>query len=150
MNQLVRRANLGSDQGRAFKSVVWQLMQSRIRTLQDYRRVPPILWETCASRLGPNIDPLKPKFMLRAFVDELGPSKELGALLSLAFGSQEQPRPDDAIALHLISDALGRLHKVLKDHPDDIGVLTGGTISKKSIRKFVPPFSEYEEWLFRT
>ena len=149
MNQLVRRAKLRPDGGRVLKSVVWQNTQSSVRTLLDYRRVPSILWENCASIFGSNIDPLKHKFMLRAFVEEFKESKELGALLTLAFGSEEQPRPDEAIALQLISDALRPFHKVLLDHSDDLKALTGGTFSKESIRDIVPPFSEYEEWLFR-
>ena len=91
---------------------------------------------------------IKPKFMLRQFVDEIPACKDQGILIATAYGPMIVPSPSATEILKSLEFAYGLLHVELTKCLLELDVLTDNEISREMISKFCPPYIQYEDWLF--
>lgn len=92
--------------------------------------------------------PIKPKFMLRQFVDEIPPCKDQGILIATAYGPMIAPPLSAAEILKSLEFAYAKLHVQVTKWSPELNVLTDNEISSAMIAKIVPPYVQYEDWLF--
>jgi hypothetical protein len=92
--------------------------------------------------------PIKPKFMLRQFVDEIPSCKDQGILIATAYGPMISPRPSTAEILKSLEFAYAKLHVQVTKWSPELDILTDNEISAAMIAKIVPPYVQYEDWLF--
>ena len=91
---------------------------------------------------------IKPKFMLRQFVDEIPPCKDQGILIATAYGPMVEPRPSGSEILKCLEIAYSLLHVELTKRSHELEILTDYEISGAMISSFVAPYVQYEDWLF--
>ena len=147
MKELFRRMGSQSD----FETIAtraWLALRNEAVVTDDYRRVATILWHSFVGSRTSIIQSVKPKFMLRQFVDEIPTCKEKGILISLAYGPITMWPSSDSEMLHSISESYPLLHAELKGRSSDLHVLTDREISTLTVSAIFPPFAQYEHWLF--
>ena len=95
------------------------------------------LWAECEKIYGSPIHPLKQKFMLRQFTDEMKSSERLGVVKALAFNwpcNQCAATPTVTKEIRSIFDAgLLELSQVLFDRCDSLSECTDMAIDEKSV-----------------
>lgn len=121
-------------------------LQDGARTLQDPLGFPALFWQVCTGEGGGEVEPLKAKFMLRLFVDEL-PASEARGVLRLHYGSLGEAPADDRERLRLLALAYPHLHHEVLRHRKDLEVLTDGVLSPELLDNLKPPFAIYDRWL---
>jgi hypothetical protein len=92
---------------------------------------------------------LKPKFMLRQFIDDLPSGEPRGVLRAFAY--DHGPDPRDAIAIEgraLLQQAYPQLHAVLWRNRKDLERRTDGTLAVTSKQPGDAHLAKYEHWLF--
>ncbi len=130
------------------QTAIWQLVRDNTRNMTDYQRFCAVLWNICRREIGSAAayGALRPKFMLRQFIDEMPPSDERGTLRTTAFGLAGTL--SDRETLDSLARAFPILHQQLLSKRDDLKSLTDGEMTPESIEKFTAPFAEYRHWLF--
>jgi len=133
---------------------IWQLVWDQARTFSNYRRFCGVFWDICLRQFGQfgNAAPLaalRPKFMLRQFVDELDNSDARGLLRGWAYSKQENMLVGKEV-LDGLTDAFGVLHRRVLRRLDDLSLLTDGEITPAMARNIQPPYLEYRRWLFKS
>jgi len=117
-------------------------------TVRDHREFSRWFWEACSQHFPGDIAPLKVKFMLRPFVDELPSQPERDALLTRVYGDRTRPRTDDRALDDLLEPACDLLHQQLLQHAPDLDVLTDGEMPRESLEGITSPFEFYVGLLF--
>lgn len=154
MFQLFIRANgeetLDSEIWKNLQTIVWLSVGDGIRTTRDPRHFTRVLWNVYVKRLDSeaSVESLKPKFMLRQFIDEMPSSDERGVLRAMAYGWGGAPSQSGKELLHLIQLSLPILHDQLLLHASDLDALTDGALTESLVRSFSEPYDEYRTWLF--
>lgn len=130
------------------QTAIWQLARDNTRNMTDYHRFCAVLWNISLSEIGSvaTYVALRPKFMLRQFVDEMPSSDERGTLRATAFG--RAGTLSDRETLDSLERAFPILHQQLLSRGKELKSLTDGEITWEKIRDFEEPFAEYRHWLF--
>jgi len=132
---------------------VWIELQGKATTARDPRRFSTCLWEI-QQRRGATLDDLKPKFMLRQFVDELPDGEARGALKLLVYSADasssspkgwSQRRKE---AARMVKKGYTLLHEQVSARANDLEILTGGQLNTGMIGEIGFPYTQYDEWLF--
>ena len=134
---------------------IWQLMNDSARTISNYRRFCGVLWDISLAQLGQfgnvaSFTSLRPKFMLRQFVDEMTSSDARGVLRVSAFGEAEGTKLAGKELLDSLKVAFSLLQLQMLSRTDDLSALTDGEITAEMVRSFEEPFLEYRRWLFES
>jgi hypothetical protein len=147
MDQLFQRmgsnGNFGTAVGKA-----WYIVRTSALKIRDHRVFSTTLWCAFVASATPETQVLKPKFMLRQFVDEIPSCMEQGVLIAMAYGPRHTTAPSGSEILRGLSISYGLLHAELKKRSSDLSILTDGEISGVTIAAMNPPFVRYEQWLF--
>jgi len=149
--QILRRIGVPQEQLPGAVAEVWQLAQTAVRTSLDPRRVPEALWTACSSAVRPGAaagvaEALKPKLMLRAFVDEIPSSDERGVLRSLAYNFGPLPPQRSRETENTFRGALGLLHEQVLRRAGELEILSDGALSPEQVATFSA--QQYIDWLF--
>ena len=126
---------------------IWYKLQHAATTMQNHRDFSITLWMIYL-RHGNEISELKPKFMLRQFVDEMPAGDERGALRSQAYKRQATLSTDDHEVAKMVYRAYPILHEQVLDFSSDLLRLTGETLKPEEIAILKPPYMRYHDWLF--
>jgi len=125
----------------------WWTVRDESTKTDDYRRFATILWHAFVGSKKLDVASLKPKFMLRQFVDEIPTCKQQGMLIALAYGPITT-WPSDSEMLEGLTQSYSFLHLELTKRSGELHVLTDGEISYLTVSAIFPPFALYEHWLF--
>ena len=133
---------------------VWHTFQDRASTTRDPRLFSICLWEVqrnCGVNIS-QISQLKPRLMLKQFVDEMPREEPRAALIALAYGMNVNADEVSLEMARLVKRAYHVLHAHVewRSHVEDLDLLTGTMLSKAAVGNFAPPFVQYHEWLFQT
>lgn len=123
-------------------------------TLRDYRLFSPTLWETYKN-LDVEVNELKPKFMLRQFVDEIPETEPRTTLLLMRYlGGVHALTAVDGGVRKVLERAYALLHQQVESYcrgtagpSDDLERLTAGVFVCEHISGLQPPYRQYHEWL---
>lgn len=126
---------------------VWIEVQGRALMTRDPRRFSTCLWEI-QRRCGATIDELKPKFMLRQFVDEMPDGEPRAALKLLAYSYQVTWPAAGKEAARMIKEGYASLHSRVCARTDDLELLTGGVLNAGMLGELGSTYSQYHQWLF--
>ncbi|HJW95480.1 MAG TPA: hypothetical protein VJ901_17820 [Thermoanaerobaculia bacterium] len=161
IGQMVRRAAggtaLSQDSIQRFGGGVFLQFPPQIGTLEDSRRFSVVLWKLVDARLNAQFGssgaaaaaPLKPKFMLRQFIDDLPDGEARGVLRSLAYIADDDPSDEAAIeARALLQDAYHQLHQVLWRNRKNLALRTDATISVTRKQPHPADLANYAQWFF--
>jgi hypothetical protein len=146
--QMLRKSGKRDEELRNSVAAIWIESQDRSRTLQDYKGFPAILWEAYASQVSRPATLVKPKFMLRIFVDEMAPSDARGILKDRAYDKNAINKETGNEMLEQLSGGYSALHEQLLRRASDLEVLTDGEIALSLVQNLKEPFLQYERWLF--
>ena len=126
---------------------VWQATLDQMRGTRDYRVLSSIVWNAAEAQAGLHQPVLKPKLMLRQFVDEMPDGDERGAIRVLAYGHSGTEPPGREV-LRLLSSGYAVLHTQLIMHIQELDILTDSLFSPELIQRIGSSYVQYEEWLF--
>lgn len=129
---------------------VWYKIISMPSLRREHRLFSVYLWEVLAD-YGAGIDLLKPKFMLRQFVDQMPAGEPRAALRLLVYERTISPAEVSVSAARLVKGAYLVLHHQVRQQglAGDLELLTGGVLSKEVVETFRVPFAQYHNWLFQ-
>lgn len=129
---------------------VWYRLISKPSLRRQHRLLSVLLWEVLGD-YGASVELLKPRFMLRQFVDQMPPGEPRAALRLLAYERTISPEELSPNTTGLVRRAyLGLHHQVRQQElAGDLEGITGGVLSSESVQKFGPPFKQYHKWLFQ-
>lgn len=127
---------------------VWRRVQIAVVKMEDCRRFSGVLWDIHIE-LGPDIRALRPKFMLRQFVDEMPDSSPRTALRVLAYGGQYEPADVTFESMRYEWEAYTMLHKQVLARLDELKILTADELSPDHLLSLEKPEFQYHLWLFR-
>lgn len=148
MSQLLQRMQSGED-FRLAVARTWEYVGEVAVTMADPKEFCSYLWHAfVGTERQSKAQSLKPKFMLRQFVDEVPSCKDLGVLIAMAYGPTVSVSLSSDEILNCLSHTYPLLHFELERRSPDLLVLTDGEISSATIPKIVAPFVQYETWLF--
>jgi hypothetical protein len=125
----------------------WLTTVDEMRVTRDYRLFSRIVWRAATAQAGVHPNALKPKLMLRQFVDEMPDCDQRGALRAVGYGEDVAEARAQEI-LRLLSSGYSILHDQLLRHSEELDVLTDSLFSTEIIKQFGEPYVQYEEWLF--
>ncbi|HKO99607.1 MAG TPA: hypothetical protein VJU86_21700 [Pyrinomonadaceae bacterium] len=148
MVQMLRRASIVDQRSIRF---VWSIARRRVLSTSDERTLAKILWDAyCEQAGGSSVlwDSLKPKFMLRQFIDEMQEKEERGVLRSLAYGGTGHT-PSTTEGFEMFNTALQSLHYQLLNHSSILHILTDNTVTSADVKGFHPPYVQYSDWLIK-
>jgi hypothetical protein len=148
--QIFRRAGEPEQRLEQRLDDAWQQVLGEVRSLSDPRHIPSLLWRASSSPAAARVAPLKPKLMLRVFVDEIPDSDERGILRGLAYGGPCSSPLASRETLDLLARAVAALHLQLLRHADELEALSDGVLCPARISLLSPPYRQYEEWLFQS
>lgn len=115
---------------------------------RDHREFPKWFWRACEQNLPGHISPLRGKFMLRPFVDELPDRRKRDVLLSSAYGVRTQPPIGRAEFDEGLEPACLLLHQQLLQRGADVSVLTDDVLSPAVLEGVTSPLEFYTKLLF--
>ena len=147
-HQLLRKSGVDSTAIKPTISAIWVSCQDRLLTLNESKRFSQVLWESYVSIVGAEINGLKPKFMLRQFIDEMPSSDERGILMDRAYDKNAINQDSGAEVLNKLTNSYPILHEQLIRHGKDLRILTDREITQVVVSSIKPPFVQYEQWLF--
>lgn len=126
---------------------VWMEVQGRSLMTRDPRRFSTCLWEI-QRRVGATIEDLKPKFMLRQFVDDMPDAEPRATLKLLAYSFQAQWPAAGKEAVRMVKQGYASLHEQVRARTDDLEILTGGVLNAGMLGDMGDPYVRYHQWLF--
>jgi hypothetical protein len=148
MGQLFQRMGSDGNFGEVVQKAWYGVRASTVK-MADHRVFSTTLWFSfVTSAQLQEAQPLKPKFMLRQFVDEIASCKEQGVLIAMAYGPRATSRPSGDEILHNLSAAYVLLHAEVTRCSSDVRTLTDGEILSSTVANMAAPYVRYEEWLF--
>jgi hypothetical protein len=133
--QVLQRGGLGGGQWVTSMPLLREHLRTQATGARDYRSVAPMLWDGLERRVpsAHKIEPLKAKFMLRQFVDEIKTSAHRETLIYMAYdATQHGP---DAPSEELVKQAYKHLYRVLKRYEPSLGLMTAGALSPKVLEE---------------
>lgn len=146
--QMLRKSGKREEELRNSVAAIWIATQDSSRMLQDYKGFPTILWEAYVSQVSLPVTSVKPKFMLRLFVDEMAPSDSRGILKDRAYDKNALNKESGKETLEQLLGGYSALHEQLLRRASDLEVLTDSEIALLVIKDLKEPFLQYERWLF--
>jgi hypothetical protein len=147
--QIFERSGVSAGDYEEKTDAILEVLRDKVLQLQDYRYYPESFWRACAvETAGVNhLAPLKHKFMIRPFVDEITSPLERDALLTRAYRSNGRRPADDEFEA-VIDNACTLLHQVMQG-AEHVSILTGGVFTPELLGAITSPLEQYTEWLFR-
>jgi len=149
MLQMLRKANIADDTS---VRLIWSLVRTKAILARDKWAFPRVLWESYKEKANVDdsmISLLRPKFMLRQFVDEIENSAHRDVLRALAYGSGNGSGAFPKETFNMFNLALVSLHKELLQQSSFVDHMTDGTLRAGEIKTFKKPFVEYRDWLIK-
>lgn len=127
----------GSYAGDLFCPVLWKAMQHDLESRGLFADLKAM-------------EPLKPKFMLRQFVDEMPATHRRGVLATAAFGERNgQPAINfGRETLHQLDEAYEELHAAIMRNKTRLARATDAAITEQVLSGQRTPRELYETWLF--
>jgi hypothetical protein len=147
LRELFRRAGMEEKLVPEATVAVWQSTLDQMRGARDHRVFSSIVWHAAEAQAGLHQPAVKPKVMLRQFVDEMPDGDERGAIRVLAYGHAGSEPPGREV-LRLLSSGYGILHLQLIMRIHELDVLTDSLFSAELIQQMGSSYVQYEEWLF--
>jgi hypothetical protein len=143
---------LTNSQWEQIQDTVWLLVGDELRTMSDHRTFSGVLWKAYLSQLGVSaaILALRPKFMLRQFVDEMPSSDQRGILRATAYGANDSTQRSGKELVRLIKSALSIFHAHVLAHATEVQTLTAGEFKEAEVQSYSEPFAPYQTWLFHS
>lgn len=130
-----------------YQHQVWIEFQDRAARARDPRRFSTCLWEI-QRRLGSTVNELKPKFMLRQFVDDMPEGEPRAALKLFAYSFQVHWPHAGEEAARMVKKGYALLHERVRARASDLELLTGGVLDASAVGQIRSPYAQYDEWLF--
>lgn len=146
MRELFTCAGAGASFNTHFMEV-WMELQGRAVTAHQPGLFSTCLWEILQKR-GAVVSALKPKFMLRQFVDDMPGGEPSGALKALAYSYRVRWPEVGAEAARMVKDGYALLHNCVRARLKDIELLTGGVLNARMVDEIGSPYVQYHRWLF--
>jgi hypothetical protein len=148
--ELFRRAHMHHADFPNGIASVWMRVADEAKTMLEPRSFSKAIWDSAHRAVpSPGAPSLKPKVMLRQFVDEMASSDGRGALRTLAYGEPGFPQ-EGSEALNLLSNAYPFLHEVLLGRLPELDILSDSAFSEDVVGSLTTPYVQYETWLFRS
>jgi hypothetical protein len=145
MRELFDCAGGGSPFEEHFRGV-WIELQGKAVTSRRPGLFSACLWEI-QRRRNATVEDLKPKFMLRQFVDELPDGEPRGALRLLAYSYQMNWPEQSQEAPRMVRRGYELLHERVKARAESLEALTGGVLNARMLGSLRSP-EQYDQWLF--
>jgi hypothetical protein len=149
MLQMLRKANTANDTS---VRLIWSLARTKALLARDKWAFPRVLWESYKERVDLDdsmASVLRPKFMLRQFVDEIENSAHRDVLRALAYGGGNGSGEFTKETFNMFNSALDSLHKELLQQSSSVDHMTDRTLRAGEIKTFRKPFVEYRDWLIK-
>jgi hypothetical protein len=146
-SQVFTRSGIRREEWSSLVVAIWQGVASNASKDEPMCKT---IWKVCSEVIDKQVVALKPKFMLRAFVDEMPSCDERGVLRDLAFG----PRTIDYVErqaaerLRTIERAYPILHSQLMNRAYRLEELLDGVLNRNALLAMKAPFKQYDDWLF--
>jgi hypothetical protein len=153
MSRIYRHANPGApplnvERWRGIHDAAWLVVQDAAIVLHDDRNFFGVLWGAYRARMRvpAAAAPLKPKFMLLPFVDEMPESDERSVLMwSYGFPSDRRLKEEELVML--LKNAFLLLHKQLLSRSGDLEIVTDRMISAGAVESMSSPFDQLRNWI---
>jgi len=127
---------------------IWFSLNQKVLTVGQHYKFSSTLWAAVVSELGRDVAEIKPKFMLRQFVDELPWERERHLLIQCAYEANEQEAgPDEEAILSLFPLACQQLHHTLSRYKNDLYSLSDGVFTWNENVADDTPHEQYRDWL---
>jgi hypothetical protein len=126
---------------------IWYKIQGKAVTMRNYLDFSTTLWDVYLKH-GNEIGELKPKFMLRQFVDEMPEGESRTALRSHAYPREVTLTADGREAARMVYEAYPVLHYEVLNLKSDLLRLTGEVLEPGEIAALESPYMRYHDWLF--
>jgi hypothetical protein len=154
LRELLRstRPHLSENEIQESITAIWLSANPSFRNLADHRRFSEVLWSAYVAEAETTENLLlKPKFMLRQFIEELSDGIERDTLLALAFDVREDRLSKhigltDQDKLSLLSNSYLMLHRKLLQMRE-LAIFTDNTITPEMLQG-KDPIGQYHDWLF--
>jgi hypothetical protein len=130
-----------------YLSRVWIEFQDRATRAQDPRLFSSCLWEIQRG-LGATVDELKPKFMLRQFIDDMPDGEPRAALKLFAYSFRASWPTATREAARMVMEGYALLHNKVCARAEDLEVLTGGVLNARMVDEMRSMHAQYHRWLF--
>jgi hypothetical protein len=146
--QMLRRGKIESATS---VKMIWSMVRTRALTSADDRSLPSLLWRAYLEQENAGlaiVNVLRPKFMLRQFVDEIENTSHRDLIRVVAYGGHSD-NDFTRETFTMFTKALGSLHQALLGHASQLEVITDRTFTRSDISGFSDPFSEYRDWLVK-
>lgn len=127
---------------------VWRQAQIEAFSMNDHRQFSAVLWGIQLG-LGYDVKELRPKFMLRQFVDEMPAGSHRTTLSLLAYGGVRNMPFINREVTSFVKRAYPVLHQEVLYRTAELPILTDGELSPVLVNTFTEPFDQYHKWLFR-
>lgn len=148
--ELFRRTGMQPADFSSAITSVWMHVADGAKTMLEHRSFSKVIWESADRKVpSPGAPSLKPKMMLRQFVDEMPSSDGRGVLRTLAYGEPGLPQ-EGSEALNLLLNAYPVLHEVVISRLAELDVLTDSALAADVVESLTGPYIQYEQWLFRS
>jgi|GEM_PF-2571736 len=148
ISQILKRAGTGEENIETALWEIWIRVQDGCPPVSDYQSFSKALWKECMEVAKAPVPALKPKLMLRQFVDEMQSSDERGILIDRAYNSDASNPPAETEVLKKLSAAYALLHYQLLNHEHELSILSDGELTPEMIKTLKPPYVQYMRWLF--
>lgn len=145
--QMLKQAKVSNNDLERLIPTIWLDVWDNSRKEMDYRYFSQFIWNAYVGKVSTPDHDLKPKLMLRQFVDDIKSCREQGVLLSLAYGDRSTGKLSREGQQHL-NKAYELLHKQLQKHACHLSILTGGVITEGTLSTLDNMIIKYESWLF--
>jgi hypothetical protein len=126
---------------------IWYKFQVEARDMPSYRDFSTTLWKVYL-RYGNEIAELKPKFVLRQFVDEMLKGEGQAVLRAQAYPRQVALSTVDREVARMIYRSYPVLHARVVNLKSHLLRLTGGVLNREEIDTLEHTYMKYHDWLF--
>ena len=150
--QVLQRGGLAHQNWMAASRVIGEHIRTEVLRTRDYRWCAPLLWDAVVRQLDDAgrraVEPLKAKFMLLQFVDQMPAGAPRDLLSKAAYDENAMDFPSDGF--EILNDAYRQLHTAVGRFRRDLGLLTDGALTPDWLAEADRSPLLYEELLFHT
>jgi hypothetical protein len=157
LERTVQPERPSEDDLREFLCSVWLVVEGLAASLRDAETFFVFFWSQIElvlqtrsdlQQLTPAVVALKPKFMLRPFIDDIRSPDQRRTLCALAYDASVVEVRSDRQQLDILESAYRSLHAVLWARRDQLSRRTGSEIVVDEKTPIIATLARYERWLF--